>query len=155
MAPTVATSTLYKFKPVTRPASKRLKRYPPATAPTIPRTISRNMPSPCLLTILLPRNPAINPRRIQLRIDMSIISGANRFEVCPPNPFDFGARWQFATIANKLSYFYRVLTRKPGQLLFKFAKRLGVRGPDLVQMICRPCEMGTHNPRRLLYMNSL
>jgi hypothetical protein len=43
-----------------------LNKYPPMTAPTTPSTMSRMRPSPVLFTILLPINPAIKPRMIQL-----------------------------------------------------------------------------------------
>src|SRR5260370_41576776 len=67
MAPATATSRLYRFRPVTPPAPRRLNTHPPAIAPTIPSTISRRKPSPRLLTILLPMKPANRPNRIQLR----------------------------------------------------------------------------------------
>ena len=35
--------------------------------PTIPSTISRSMPSPILLMVLLPMKPATKPNRIQAR----------------------------------------------------------------------------------------
>jgi hypothetical protein len=46
------------------------ERKPPTIAPTMPRTMSRKKPSPVLLTILLPMNPAIRPSMIQPMIDM-------------------------------------------------------------------------------------
>src|SRR5262252_546711 len=47
-----------------------LNNHPPTTAPTIPRMMSRNIPSPRLLTILLPMKPAIDPKTIHARNDM-------------------------------------------------------------------------------------
>src|SRR5262249_38837456 len=70
MAPTTATRRLYRLKPVTPAWPKTEKIQPPTTAPTMPSTRSRTRPSPVLLTILLPRNPATMPRTIQARIDM-------------------------------------------------------------------------------------
>src|SRR5579862_1613597 len=49
---------------------KVLNNQPPTTAPTIPRTMSRTTPSPVLLMILLPMNPAMRPNTIQAIIDM-------------------------------------------------------------------------------------
>jgi hypothetical protein len=41
---------------------------------------------------------------------MSIISGATPCEVRPPNPFDFGARWQTACLAKERALCGHVLT---------------------------------------------
>src|SRR5712692_247975 len=49
------------------------KSHPPTIAPTIPRMMSRKSPSPVLLTILLPTNPATSPKMIQATSDMSCI----------------------------------------------------------------------------------
>src|ERR1700687_2589519 len=64
--------------PVTPDAPNRLKRYPPTMAPTIPKTMSSTNPSPVLFTILLPMNPAMSPKTIQARIDMSTSLGVAR-----------------------------------------------------------------------------
>ena len=56
--------------PITRWAPKALKIHPPATAPTIPRMISRKKPSPCLFTILLAIKPASKPSTIHARNDI-------------------------------------------------------------------------------------
>src|SRR5580704_5897736 len=50
-----------------------LKRQPPTTAPTIPRTMSRSKPSPVLFTILLPIKPANRPKTTQARIDIEFL----------------------------------------------------------------------------------
>src|SRR5229473_1495347 len=71
--PTTATNKLYRFKPVTPEAPRALNIHPPATAPIIPSTISRIRPSPLLLTILLPINPATKPRMTQAKSDISVL----------------------------------------------------------------------------------
>ena len=58
-------------KPVTPLAPTAEKMNPPTTAPTMPRTMSRKKPSPCLFTILLAMNPAISPSMIHAMIDMT------------------------------------------------------------------------------------
>jgi hypothetical protein len=60
-APMTATTKLYRFNPVTPGMPNTLNSQPPATAPTMPKTISNNIPSPDLLMSLLARNPATNP----------------------------------------------------------------------------------------------
>src|SRR5271170_3055101 len=62
---------LHILRPVMPVAPKALKMKPPTIAPTTPSAISRNIPSPDLLTILLPINPAINPRMIQAIMPMA------------------------------------------------------------------------------------
>src|SRR5579863_3549073 len=58
------------LKPVTPTAPTSWKRNPPTRAPTTPRTMSRTMPSPVLLMILLATKPEIRPRRIHAMIDI-------------------------------------------------------------------------------------
>src|SRR5215471_14998641 len=58
------------FRPVTPDAPNRSNRNPPTKAPTIPSAMSSQKPWPCLLTILLPMNPAIRPSIIQLMMPM-------------------------------------------------------------------------------------
>src|SRR5580692_1148388 len=69
-APTTATTKLYKFNPVTPTMPNVLKSQPPTTAPTTPKMMSKNIPSPDLLTSLLAINPATNPRTIQAKNDI-------------------------------------------------------------------------------------
>src|SRR5262249_12073935 len=58
------------LKPVTPAAPTSENIHPPTIAPTMPSTRSRMRPSPVLLTILLPRNPATMPRTIQATNDI-------------------------------------------------------------------------------------
>src|SRR5436190_17936029 len=73
MAPTTATSRLYRFNPVTPLEPKAVNSHPPTIAPTTPRTISSISPSPRLLTILLPMNPATRPSTIHARNDILLL----------------------------------------------------------------------------------
>jgi hypothetical protein len=52
--------------------AKSFEQEAARTAPTIPRMMSRIIPSPDLLTILLATNPAIGPNTIQAMNDISI-----------------------------------------------------------------------------------
>src|SRR5664279_1934106 len=70
MAPITATNMLHRLKPFTPVAPAKLKRKPPASAPTIPRTMSRMIPSPVLFTILLAMKPEIRPSTIHASIDI-------------------------------------------------------------------------------------
>src|SRR5579872_2507514 len=58
--------------PLTPDIPKVRNNQPPTTAPMMPRMMSRNTPSPRLLTILLAMNPAIRPRTIQASTDMTV-----------------------------------------------------------------------------------
>src|ERR1041385_2334539 len=80
-APITATKRLHRFSPVTPCAPKKLNIKPPRKAPTIPNTMSRMMPSPDLLTILLPMKPATRPRMIHASMD--IIFPPQGPQVCP------------------------------------------------------------------------
>jgi hypothetical protein len=75
------------FKPVTRPAPKNVNRYPPATAPVIPSTMSRTMPSPRLFTIFLPRNPAISPSKSNREKTFDLQARQSRSTPNLRNPF--------------------------------------------------------------------
>src|SRR5690349_20936854 len=58
------------LNPVTPTAPIKENKNPPTIAPTIPRMMSRRIPSPALLTILLAMKPAIRPRTIQPMMDI-------------------------------------------------------------------------------------
>src|SRR5450432_1503134 len=66
----IATSKLYKFSPLTPAIPNALNSQPPTTAPTMPSTMSINIPSPVLLTSLLAMKPATNPSTIQAMNDI-------------------------------------------------------------------------------------
>ena len=52
----------------------KLKQQPPTSAPPTPRTMSRTLTAPVRFTILLAIKPAISPRTIQPRTDISVPS---------------------------------------------------------------------------------
>src|SRR5262245_5913835 len=64
---------LQRLRPVMPCAPKALNRMPPTIAPTMPSSMSSIMPSPRLLTILLPINPATRPNMIQPMIDIDVL----------------------------------------------------------------------------------
>src|ERR1700728_2855414 len=66
-----ATKMLYRLNPVTPFAPNVVNIQPPTIAPMIPRMTSRKKPSPLLLTILLPINPAISPTTIHAIIPIA------------------------------------------------------------------------------------
>ena len=69
-APITATHKLQRLKPVTPDDPKAVKIHPPTTAPTIPKMMSRKIPSPDLLTPMLPSHPAMAPKTIHPRTDI-------------------------------------------------------------------------------------
>src|ERR1700685_2099501 len=54
-------------------------------------------------------------------------------------------RSELSAVANTMRRSRHVLARKANSDLIQFAKDLSVRGPDLVQMICRQRKMYWHN----------
>ena len=84
---------LYIFRPVTPDAPNRSNRNPPTKAPTIPSAMSSQKPWPCLLTILLPMNPAIRPSIIQLMMPMVAPPVKSRSSSKNPHPHNSN-RWQ-------------------------------------------------------------
>src|SRR5580698_3402566 len=95
MAPTTAIATLYRFRPVTPAKPKNPASHPPTTAPTTPRSRSTTRPSPLLLTILLPMNPASTPKTIHASIDIRCAPPWGRqpvYYVSPRLNIDFRGR---------------------------------------------------------------
>src|SRR5690348_15951651 len=81
------------LNPVTPTAPIKENRNPPTIAPTIPRTMSRMIPSPCLLTILLAMKPAIRPRTIQPMMDILSLPYRSRLMPEEKNKDDDGDRY--------------------------------------------------------------
>src|SRR6516225_3618612 len=107
----MATSKLQRLNPVMPVEPNAVKIHPPTMPPMMPRTISRNRPSPVLFTIKLAIQPAIPPSTTQLMMPMTALQRFSTVSSARTSPLALlTAGCQFRLAAEEIAI---VVAREP------------------------------------------